>query len=77
VLAQRLKAMEDAGVICKPRTPVDVLMGDARLAEVLRQGLLVIEGERDLARRFASLFEFDGSESFTGGARMDARAARG
>jgi hypothetical protein len=43
-------------------------MGDAKLTNVLRQGLLLVEGERELARRFKTLFEFDGSESFTGGA---------
>ncbi len=40
---------------------------DAGLADVLRQGLLVVEGERALARRFETLFDFEGgSGSFTG-----------
>jgi DNA-binding HxlR family transcriptional regulator len=50
------------------RTLVDVLMGDAKLAEALRHGLLRMEGDRELARRFETLVEFDESESFTGGA---------
>ena len=41
-------------------------MGDARLSDVLRQRLLVLEGDRELARRFERLFEFEGS-GFTGG----------
>ena len=55
------------------RTLVDVLMGDAKLAEVLGQGLLVLEGDRELARRFEPLFEFSGAgSSFTGGAPREA-----
>ncbi len=50
----------------KLRTLVDVLMGDARLSDALRQRLLVLEGDRDLVRRFERLFEFEGS-GFTGG----------
>ncbi len=49
----------------KLRTLVDVVMGDARLSDALRQRLLVLEGERDLARRFERLFQFGGS-GFTG-----------
>ena len=49
------------------RTMVDVLMGDAKLAGARRQGSVVVEGDRELARRFERLFEFGGSESFTGG----------
>jgi hypothetical protein len=44
-------------------------MGDAKVDEALRQGLLVLEGERELARRFETLFELEASESFTGGGR--------
>jgi DNA-binding HxlR family transcriptional regulator len=55
----------------KLRTMVDVLMGDEKLATAVRQGLLVVEGERGLARRFETLFEFEVSESFTGGARHE------
>lgn len=50
------------------RVVVDVLMGDAILADALQQGFLQVEGERDLARRFESLFEFEGSDSFVGAA---------
>lgn len=49
------------------RTLVDVLMGDTKLGAALSEGLIVVDGERDLARRFGALFEFDGSESFAGG----------
>jgi DNA-binding HxlR family transcriptional regulator len=48
------------------RVLVDVLMGDTKLADALRQGHLVLEGERELARRFETLFELGASESFTG-----------
>jgi DNA-binding HxlR family transcriptional regulator len=51
----------------KLRTLIDVLMGNARLAKVLRQGLLLLEGDRELARRFEALFDFGSSGSFTGG----------
>jgi DNA-binding HxlR family transcriptional regulator len=50
------------------RTLVDVLMGDAQLGEALRQGLVTVEGDRKLARRFETLLEFHEPESFTGGA---------
>ena len=53
-------------VTARLRTLIDVLMGDAKLADVLRRGLLVLEGERELARRFQMLFQFEGSGSFTG-----------
>jgi DNA-binding HxlR family transcriptional regulator len=53
-------------VTARLRTLVDVLMGDAKLAEALQQGLLLMEGDRGLARRFEDLFEFGGSDSFTG-----------
>ena len=42
-------------------------MGDAELAESLRRRLVLVEGERGLARRFEELFDFEGAESFTGG----------
>lgn len=58
-------------VTAKPRTLVDLLMGDAELAEALRRRLVLVEGERELARRFEALFDFEGAESFTGGARHD------
>src|SRR5262249_54876567 len=47
------------------RTLVDVLMGDAKLVDVLRTGQLVLEGDRELARRFGALFEFNEAKSFT------------
>jgi DNA-binding HxlR family transcriptional regulator len=56
-------------VTAKARAIVDLLMEDAELGESLRQGLLVLEGDRELARRFETLFDFEGgSGSFTGGA---------
>jgi DNA-binding HxlR family transcriptional regulator len=58
----------------KLRTLVDVLMGDVKLVEVLRQDLLLLEGEPKLIRRFEMLFEFGTSESFTGAA--EPRATR-
>jgi ubiquinone biosynthesis protein UbiJ len=63
-------------VTAKLRTMVDVLMGEEKLAKALRQGSVVVEGERELARRFETLFEFDGSESFTGGTRQEAEVGR-
>jgi hypothetical protein len=55
-------------VTAKARALVDLLMEDAELGESLRQGLLVLEGDRELARRFETLFDFEGgSGSFTGG----------
>jgi len=50
-------------VTARLRTLVEVLMGDATLAEALREGRLVMEGDRDLARRFETLVELEGSES--------------
>jgi ubiquinone biosynthesis protein UbiJ len=41
------------------RTLVDVLAEDAELGESLRQGLLLLEGDRELARRFETLFAFE------------------
>ncbi len=63
-------------VVGKLRTLVDVLMGDEQLDEAQRRGGLMLEGERELVRRFDRLFEFDGSESFTGGGRPEAEAER-
>lgn len=60
-------------VTARLRTLVDVLMGDAKLAEVLGEGQLAMKGERELARRFETLFEFSGAgSSFTGGAPREA-----
>jgi DNA-binding HxlR family transcriptional regulator len=61
-------------VTARLRILVDVLMGDAKVADALRQGLLVLEGERELARRFETLFELEASESFTGGGGRPAEA---
>lgn len=58
------------------RTLVDVLMGDTTPADALRRQLLLLDGEQELARRFESLFAFDGSESFTGGPRPEALPRR-
>ena len=63
-------------VTARLRTLVDVLMGDEQLATALRRGLVVVEGERELARLFDALFAFDGSESFTGGDEHPSRADR-
>lgn len=52
------------------RTLVDVLMGDARLDDVRRQGLLAVEGERQLGRRFEALFESERSDSYAGAGRL-------
>jgi DNA-binding HxlR family transcriptional regulator len=49
------------------RTLVDVLMGDEQLAAAVRRGLLVLEGDRELVRRFSRMFTFDGEKSYTGG----------
>lgn len=57
-------------VSARLRTLVDLLMEDVELGEALGQGLLELEGERELARAFETLFDFEGgSESFTGGMR--------
>jgi ubiquinone biosynthesis protein UbiJ len=58
------------------RVLVDVLMGDTKLADALRQGHLGLEGDRELARRFETLFELGASESFTGGDGRPAGAGR-
>ncbi len=60
-------------VTAKLRTLVDLLMGDVELGPSLRQRLVLVEGERDLARRFDGLFDFEGGDSFTGGARHNGR----
>ncbi len=50
------------------RVWVDLLMEDAGIREVLREGVLTVEGDRALARRLAELFDFEGgADSFTGG----------
>jgi DNA-binding HxlR family transcriptional regulator len=49
------------------RVLVDVLMHDTTLTAALRQGTIVLEGDRDLARRFEALFDFSGPKSFAGG----------
>jgi DNA-binding HxlR family transcriptional regulator len=54
-------------VHAKLRTLVDLLMGDAKLGDALRQRLIVLEGDRELARRFEALLDFSGANSFTGG----------
>jgi DNA-binding HxlR family transcriptional regulator len=59
-------------ITAKLRTLVDLLMGDAELAESLRRRLVLVEGERELARRFEALFDFEEAESFTGGASSSA-----
>jgi DNA-binding HxlR family transcriptional regulator len=46
-------------VTARLRVFVDLLMEDAELGESLRQGRIVLEGERELARRFETLFEFE------------------
>ena len=49
------------------RTMVDVLMGDAELGAVLRQRRVLLEGDRELIRRFEQLFEFGGpNHSYAG-----------
>jgi DNA-binding HxlR family transcriptional regulator len=65
-------------VTAKPRTLVDLLLEDSQLREVLQRKLLLVEGERTLARRFATLFDFKGgSGSFTGHPRHEERIAAG
>lgn len=54
-------------VTAKPRVWVDLLMEEVELGEVLRQGRIEVDGDRALARRFETLWEFEGSAaSFTG-----------
>jgi hypothetical protein len=49
------------------RTMVAVLMGDTRWADALRERLVRVEGDRELARRFESLFWFrEGPRSYAG-----------
>jgi DNA-binding HxlR family transcriptional regulator len=50
------------------RTLVDLLLGDADLEDLLRRRLAVVEGDRELARRFGTLFQFDDGESYRRGA---------
>jgi DNA-binding HxlR family transcriptional regulator len=64
-------------VTAKVRTLVEVLMGDAKLGEALRQGSLAVSGERDLVRRFETLFQFQGGQSFAGDSRQEKEAAVG
>jgi ubiquinone biosynthesis protein UbiJ len=64
-------------VSARLRTMVDVLMGDAALRGVLRQGLVTVEGDRALARRFETLLHFDESHSFAGETGRDAVVAVG
>ncbi|HKU62343.1 MAG TPA: helix-turn-helix domain-containing protein [Gemmatimonadales bacterium] len=47
------------------RVMVDVLMHDTTLAAARRQGAITLSGDRDLARRFESLFDFSGPKTFT------------
>jgi ubiquinone biosynthesis protein UbiJ len=64
-------------VSARLRTMVDVLMGDATLRGVLRQGLVTVEGDRALARRFETLLQFNESHSFAGETGRDAVVAVG
>jgi ubiquinone biosynthesis protein UbiJ len=64
-------------VSARLRTMVDVLMGDAALRGVLRQGLVTVEGDRALARRFETLLQFNESHSFAGEMGRDAVVAVG
>jgi ubiquinone biosynthesis protein UbiJ len=50
-------------VTARLRTLVDVLMGDAKLGVALRRGLVQVEGERELVRRFEELLEFEDADS--------------
>lgn len=57
-------------VTARQRTLVDLLLEEAELGDALRSGLVAVEGDRELARRFEELFDFaGGADSFTGGAR--------
>ena len=51
-------------VTAKLRTLVDLVMGDAELAEALRGRLLAVEGDRELARRVETLLDFAAADSF-------------
>ena len=56
------------------RSLVDLLMQDAEIGESLRRGLLVLDGEPELARRFETLFAFEeGSGILPGGGRQEQR----
>jgi DNA-binding HxlR family transcriptional regulator len=61
-------------VSAKLRTVVDLLMGDVKLGHALRKRLVLVEGERELARRFQALFDFEGAESFSGGSPAEGMA---
>jgi hypothetical protein len=41
-------------------------MGAAKLADMLRQKRVQLEGDRDLVRRFEQLFEFSDHHTFAG-----------
>ena len=62
-------------ITAKLRAMVDVLMGDAHLAEALRHGLIAVEGERQLVRRFQRLFQFRRTDSFTGSLQLATEAS--
>jgi DNA-binding HxlR family transcriptional regulator len=62
-------------ITAKLRAMVDVLMGDAQLADSMRQRLIAVEGERQLVRRFERLFDFSRRGSFTGGPQLEAEAS--
>jgi DNA-binding HxlR family transcriptional regulator len=53
-------------VTAELRTLVGVLMGDVKLTAVLQQGLLTLEGDRDLARRFELFFQFTEPHFYAG-----------
>jgi DNA-binding HxlR family transcriptional regulator len=64
-------------VTARLRTLVDLLMGDVELRQALRSRLVLVEGDRALARRFDRLLDFAGAEdSYTGGSgRAEAAVA--
>jgi DNA-binding HxlR family transcriptional regulator len=53
------------------RTLVDVLMGDLELGAALRQGLIMLDGGRDLTRRFEQLFQFSQSPHSYAGMHLE------
>lgn len=54
-------------VTAKVRVLVDLLLENAELGAMLQAGLVAVEGDRTLMRRFESLFDFaGGAASFTG-----------
>lgn len=64
-------------VSAKLRTLVDLLMGDAELADSLRRRLVHVEGDSTLSRRFEALFTFEGGgDSFTREAPHPGRSAQ-